>query len=407
MPSKIVSMSILCASVACTGSTGTQDPLEIIAYDGPLAGGLDPFPASVPARFKVSSVKTGPVIGGLVDAAPWADSVAALDRYGLIWLLDASGRVGRVISVGQALGVTPVSPLSILVGDSMFGVWDAASAAVWWVSPDGRGGYIDTALVDRSGLYLGAQRPLDPPRMHGRSAIRDQVRYVEARRRSDSAGVGGAEGLLIRIVRSAADTVLRFPASGYARAYGGAWICCERVPLFAPQPWWAVLADSTIAFADGAEPALCLFSDRGSMVARVRWRLKPVDVTKSGVQSYWYTFHRVMFRDSSAQFLRARNGQVADRADALLAAVSRTVPSLTQMLVDGQSRLWLRRFDPRRWPHGLSAMWDVFDANLRYRGVVDTGTVQHVFYVGDSTIVGANVVGSSLYRIVIARMVRT
>ena len=170
--------------------------------------------------------------------------------HGLLWILDPRGRsVGGILSIGQAVGGRINRPLSILVSDSVFGVWDADSAMLWWLSregdPIGRR-LLNLRTLD---LALSGRRALEPPRMHGRLIDHRDALHVELRRGEQHAEGPDVDGFIVRLGEINNDTILTFRTGSYGEKRDGIWMCCRGARTFSPQPWWSFLSDGRLVFA--------------------------------------------------------------------------------------------------------------------------------------------------------------
>ena len=366
------------------------------------SGTVRPLPRKV--LVDTAGATRGPLIYGIVDAAQWQDSFLVLDRHGLIWVVPPEMRsVHRVLSVGQAVGRPLGRPLSVVADESGFGTWDVGSGSVMWFS---RGGILEvrrSPAVSLEDLFTSGFRPLEPPRMHGRLVRSDGDHYLELRRGDQQTEGASVDAALVRLRGRGTDTLLSFRAPSNAEFRAGMWICCGRPRIFAPQPWWAPLSDGRLVFTDGRTPELVMYSDRGTVLRRVTWEVDPRvrRSSRQGVIEYLSEDTRREFAHASPNYIRSLNGRIPGRVDRFPGAFSDTVPLVTQLVVDDEDRVWVRRFDRSRWPEGLSSTWDIFDSAFTYLGHVHLPMLDYVFEIEDGKILGTQVVHGALQRLVL------
>jgi hypothetical protein len=351
---------------------------------------------------ETTSTINGPPIQGIVDAARWKDSILVLDRHGLIWIIDPQAQsIRRVVSLKQAFGNEVDRPLAVLGDEEGFGAWDAGNGSLYWFSVDGTIRVRRDVVINLNDLFLSGFRPLEPPRMHGRLIERNRHLYLEMRRGDQQTQGPLVDATIVRYSRGKADTMLSFRAPSHSEFRAGVRICCGRPRFFSPQPWWAPLSDGRLVFTDGKNPELLMYSSEGAVVRRVAWQGDPRDrrPSRRDFLNYLYEDTRREFPDASAKEIRSLNRKITARVDRFLGALSDTVPSVTQLIVDNEDRLWVRRFDRSRWPDGLSSTWDVFDSGFRYLAYLELPSLDYVFEIKDGKILGTEIVHGALQRI--------
>jgi hypothetical protein len=352
----------------------------------------------------VATIRNGARIQYVVDAKQWKDSILVLDRNGLVWVLGPRPRphsIERVVSLGQAFDGKVDRPLSLVIDERGFGVWDVESRGLYWFAADGKTGHRKAPVVSGDDLWMSAHRPLEPPRMHGRLVQTNGYTYLERRRASHKGPGPMVDAVLTRSGHERTDTVITYQAPSHAELRAGVWVCCGRPPFFAPQPWWSPLSDGRIVFTTGRSSELLLYSTVGTPLRRVSWSDQPNGrrASRKDLLEYLYEDTRREFAHASASYVQSLNKKIASRVDRFPGALSDTVPSLTQLLVDDVDRIWIRRFDRTQWPDGLSRTWDVFDSELRYLGPIQLPMFDYVFEVREGTILGSQIVHGALQRI--------
>jgi hypothetical protein len=238
--------------------------------------------------------------------------------------------------------------------------------------------------------------------MHGRLVERNRHLFLETRKASQQAEGASVSATLIRMDAQRSDALLQFRAPSHAELRGTVWICCSRTPIFSPQPWWSILSDGGFVFSNGRDPEFLLYSHEGVAVRRVVWERDRQDVqpSRKDVIDYLYESARRTFAHAPAAYVRSLEKGVRTRLGRFPGAVSDTIPSLTQLVVDDHDRIWVRRFDRTRWPDGLSATWDVFDSNFDYLGYTLL-PLDYVFEIKDGNILGTQIVHGALQRVLL------
>lgn len=404
----LLRLGLLLGGWSCGPPDGAE-PLRSTSLSNvnPASGGPATFVGGPPAAQEYAidpaQVKRGPTIYGIIDVGRWQDSIVVLDRHGLLWISGPSmGPVRRVVSLRQAFEDWEGRALTVLGGPEGLGAWDPTTGRVLRLSPDGARDAVTSISVDPRDLQLSVALPFGPPRMHGRAVFRDQHMYLELRRGDQQAHGPTVDAALVRYGEAEADTLLNFDAPSQAELRDGVWICCRRSPIFAPQPWWALLSDRRVVFADGRSNELILFSERGTPLRKVSWeptaRQRPLSARD--FTDYLALGVRRTFAHESRRYIRSLESEVEERVRRLPGALSDAVPALTQLIVDEEDRIWVRRFDRTRWPDGLSDTWDLFDSDLAYMGWISLPMLDYVYEIREGSVLGSVIVHGALQQIV-------
>ena len=350
----------------------------------------------------------GARIYGIVDATQWNDSVLVLDRFGLVWIIGpGAGPVRRVISLEQSTGKEVDDPLSIVANDEGFGAWDVSSRTLYWIPENAPAKEKAVLLVDPADLFLAASRPFEPPRLHGRLVDTGSSLILEVRTGSFDATGPMVDAAVIRFQGRELDTLFTFLAPSMAERRGDLWVCCRRAPLFSPQPWWSLLSDGDFVFSDGIRREISVLSTEGATLRQVTWEPGHRDRALSKRDFVRYRqedIHRT-FAHAPRGRVRSLEKEAVRRVERFPGAQSNVVPSLTQLLVDDEDRVWVRRFDREHWPEGLSDTWDVFDSGLHYLGWVQLPVLDHVFEIREGHVLGAAIVHDELQQVILVPIV--
>lgn len=348
-------------------------------------------PAHQPSFRSTAAPIDGPTLVGVVDARVWGGFIVVVGDGPTLYVVSHEGRLQDSVKIHVAGERITEQALSLLSTDSLLGVWLPESGLVAWVDGEWSLEQIRRTGLSRKGAYPGWKFPLQPLRLHDRAVVAEPgVLYTEVRPLDRQGEDAFTPAYLTRERGGAIDTVLSFSAPSYSVKRGAVRVCCRQPPLFAPQPLWGILPGGTIVFSPGDSPLMMFLSPTGQLRRTVLWDVGEPPLVRQEVEAYLSKHVARVFADSQPSFISRIRREAVRRAGRLLATSAKRLPVATQLIIDDDGRIWLRRFDRAAWPDGQSDIWDVLDSTGIVEQTIQVRGVDDVFDIRRGILVGVN-----------------
>lgn len=344
----------------------------------------------------------------ILQYAPFTAIRDVVSSGGLLAVLGADGTISWVqpgtgiISQVEIKGETGLVPGGLVSLHDELGIWDKKNGLLNILSSTGDVVAVDTVVANAADLRPGFFRPRTPPRNHGAmETVRDH-RIVEIRPFEQQILGPTTDGFLVSYVDGRpTDTLMTFRVPSYSVPGIGGRECCIRPRLFSPQPQWDVVPERGVAFALGSKPEVVLIDASGDTLWVTQWKVRAASVSNRQRKAYLFA-EAAGLRDYVPKFEQDAIRRDVDNAFSLDEKFfDDQVPVITQLLVDQQSRIWIRRFDPDVWPDGLSPLWDVLNPDGSFRGTVYVPRAVHVYLITDHYVVGSHPITGRLDELVL------
>jgi hypothetical protein len=144
-----------------------------------------------------------------------------------------------------------------------------------------------------------------------------------------------------------------------------------------------------VVVANATAPEVAALTEEGEPFWKVTWAAEQEPIQRDEALAYWTRAYAILAADSSAAYRRNRIRELRRRFEEFAGFVATRRPAISQILVDDADRVWVRRFDSRAWPQGLSSWWDLFGSDGRYCGVLETPGIHYVYDVSELGMIGS------------------
>jgi hypothetical protein len=212
------------------------------------------------------------------------------------------------------------------------------------------------------------------PRDHGRLIPSPNGQIFERRSFQPEAKSVEVSAYLVQLSsdHTTEDTLISFPAVGYHRLFGGITLCCSPPLPFTPQAHWALLDGPLLAFTSGDPGPLVLIPlGKGLPIDSIPLDIHPKPAGERDFKEYVIKQVRAT-QDWPEDRVEEYSRRLGHLKQQLRREFSDRTPSVTQLFAAGEHEVWVRHFDPKSWPYGLSDYWTIVDISDRTTQVVKT-----------------------------------
>ncbi len=330
-----------------------------------------------------------PLSAAPLDAAWTGQNIAVLTDKDTLLVYSRFGKPLAQMPTAPSTSSRYPLAFSLVSAKDSLGVFIPVKAAVDYYDLSGVRLTSARVPIDTADLRTAVLPPRNRGRLHGRLVPSGAAVYTEVRQRPQQTTGPTTSAFLLRISSNAADTVLRFKAPSYAYPYGSIWVCCSMARIFSWQPHWAFQSNGSLVYTSGAHPVVVVYHKDYSFDT-LKWRTSDTDPISSRDRREHLLLHAEMTGRNPDEVKRLYR-VYKDRAARMKRFFNRAPPVVTQLLVDDQDRIWLRRFDRESWPDGLGTEWLVLSSDATPAFWVRIEGAHHVFRIARDQLLASSV----------------